>query len=148
MLTPEQLAEIRLRCEAAAVPDRGELREYCPAHDYGDPGYPPENCAFCVFDRDAARSALANQALTDIPALLAHIDALTAERDALANRVRDLTLARDNALKILEVMGKAVLLYIAADDCPRARPSKALAKIYEFLSGGVPAIDDFGERGR
>jgi Bacteriophage protein gp37 len=21
--------------------------DYCPAHDYGDPGYPPKECAFC-----------------------------------------------------------------------------------------------------
>jgi hypothetical protein len=32
--------------------DRGELITYCPAHDYGDPGYPPIECSSCEFSGD------------------------------------------------------------------------------------------------
>ena len=32
--------------------DRGELIEYCWAHDYTDPGYPPIECAACRFEKD------------------------------------------------------------------------------------------------
>lgn len=32
--------------------NRGKLVSYCPAHDYGDPGYPPEECPYCEFEAD------------------------------------------------------------------------------------------------
>jgi hypothetical protein len=32
--------------------DRGDLLTYCPAHDSGDPGYPPDECSFCIFSGD------------------------------------------------------------------------------------------------
>lgn len=37
--------------------NRGNLVRYCPAHDYGDPGYPPEECPDCIFEADKRRKA-------------------------------------------------------------------------------------------
>jgi len=73
---PLDLEGLRRLCEEANAPERGELLDYCAAHDYGDPGYPPSDCSACVFERDAARNKLAIRAMEVVPVLLDEVERL------------------------------------------------------------------------
>ena len=146
MLTPEQLDEIRKRCEAAT-----------PGPWYADEdAFIIDDTGRCLIsalsdeaflrDEDAEFCACAR---TDIPALLAHIDALAAERNALAAQVAELRRALEMAVDVLADVGAGgQILHRGANDKPEQRAIHALNVAEAALDRGPSeAVRDLAAAG-
>lgn len=91
--------------------DRGRLLRYCTAHDYGDPGFDPEDCVDCVFSGDETVDSMRRER-DEARALACALEAEVARRDEALRCAEEVVAA---ARQLDEVLSDAAPLVVQGE---------------------------------